>query len=84
MNVTIDLLDTGERSLLGLLTPKEIQTRRMKISDLYLDMANVRELALSERIAPVLEQLFGQSPALCNSLYFEKGSSSLRTSTRFI
>ncbi|HEX3378291.1 MAG TPA: phytanoyl-CoA dioxygenase family protein [Paraburkholderia sp.] len=74
MNVTIDLLDTGERSLLGLLTPKEIQTRRMKINDLYLDMANVRELALSERIAPVLEQLFGQSPALCNSLYFEKGS----------
>ncbi|NML34287.1 phytanoyl-CoA dioxygenase family protein [Paraburkholderia antibiotica] len=74
MNVTIDLLDTGERSLLGLLTPKEIETRRMKINDLYLDMTDVRELALSERIAPVLQQLFDQSPALCNSLYFEKGS----------
>jgi hypothetical protein len=74
MNVTVDLLDTGERSLLGLLTPQEIATRRMKINDLYLDMPEVRELALSERIAPILEQLLGQSPALCNSLYFEKGS----------
>jgi phytanoyl-CoA hydroxylase len=74
MNVTVDLLDTGERTFLGLLTPQEIATRRMKINDLYLDMPGVRELALSERIAPVLRQLFGQSPALCNSLYFEKGS----------
>ncbi|MBN3851316.1 phytanoyl-CoA dioxygenase family protein [Paraburkholderia sp. Ac-20342] len=74
MNVTIDLLDTGERSLLGLLTAEEIATRRMKINDLYLDMNNVRELALSERISFVLQQMFGQEPALCNSLYFEKGS----------
>jgi hypothetical protein len=74
MNVTVDLLDTGERSLLGLLTPQEIAVRRMKINDLYLDMPCVRELALSERIAAVLQELLGHSPALCNSLYFEKGS----------
>jgi len=74
LNVTVDLLDTGERSLLGLLTPQEIATRRMKINDLFLDMPNVRELALSDRIAPVLERLLGHTPALCNSLYFEKGS----------
>ncbi|WP_051377409.1 phytanoyl-CoA dioxygenase family protein [Paraburkholderia dilworthii] len=74
MNVTVDLLDTGERSLLGLLTAQEIATRRMKINDLYLDMPGVRELALSERIAPILRELLGQAPALCNSLYFEKGS----------
>ncbi|MBB5470755.1 hypothetical protein HDG32_006909 [Paraburkholderia sp. CI2] len=74
MNVTVDLLDTGERSFLGLLTPQEIATRRMKINDLYLDMAGVRELALSERIAPILLDLLGHLPALCNSLYFEKGS----------
>jgi ectoine hydroxylase-related dioxygenase (phytanoyl-CoA dioxygenase family) len=74
MNVTVDLLDTGERSLLGLLTPQEVATRRMKINDLYLDMPGVRELALSERIAPILQDLLGEAPALCNSLYFEKGS----------
>ncbi|SMG28244.1 phytanoyl-CoA dioxygenase family protein [Paraburkholderia susongensis] len=74
MNVTIDLLDTGERSLLGLLSPEEIKSRRMKINDLYLDMEDVRELALSDRIAPVLQELLGSAPALCNSLYFEKGS----------
>jgi ectoine hydroxylase-related dioxygenase (phytanoyl-CoA dioxygenase family) len=74
LNVTVDLLDTGERSLLGLLTPHEIATRRMKINDLYLDMPDVRELALSERLTPVLLDLLGHSPALCNSLYFEKGS----------
>ncbi|APA85430.1 phytanoyl-CoA dioxygenase family protein [Paraburkholderia sprentiae WSM5005] len=74
MNVTVDLLDTGERSLLGLLSPREIETLRMKINDLYLDMESVRELALSERIAAVLKDLLGHAPALCNSLYFEKGS----------
>jgi hypothetical protein len=74
MNVTVDLLDSGERTFLGLLSPHEVATRRMKINDLYLDMPDVRELALSERIAPVLQDLLGHSPALCNSLYFEKGS----------
>ncbi|MBN3801611.1 phytanoyl-CoA dioxygenase family protein [Paraburkholderia sp. Ac-20336] len=74
MNVTVDLLDTGERSLLGLLSPQEIATRRMKINDLYLDMEGVRELALSDRLALILGQLLEYPPALCNSLYFEKGS----------
>jgi ectoine hydroxylase-related dioxygenase (phytanoyl-CoA dioxygenase family) len=74
LNVTVDLLDTGERSLLGLLSEREIESRRMKINDLYLDMENVRELALSERIAAVLKDLLGNAPALCNSLYFEQGS----------
>lgn len=74
LNVTIDLLDTGERTLLGLLSAQEIATRRMKINDLYLDMPGVRNLALSDRLAPILRDLLGQDPALCNSLYFEKGS----------
>lgn len=74
LNVTVDLLDTGERSLLGLLSPHEIATRRMKINDLYLDMVDVREIALSDRLASILQQLLEHPPALCNSLYFEKGS----------
>src|SRR6185437_509481 len=74
LNVTVDLLDTGERSLLGLLSPHEIATRRMKINDLYLDMVDVRDIALSDRLASILQQLLEYPPALCNSLYFEKGS----------
>jgi phytanoyl-CoA hydroxylase len=74
LNVTIDLLDTGERTLLGLLSAREIATRHMKINDLYLDMPEVRYLALSDRLAPILRDLLDHTPALCNSLYFEKGS----------
>jgi ectoine hydroxylase-related dioxygenase (phytanoyl-CoA dioxygenase family) len=74
LDVTIDLLDTGERTLLGLLSAREIETRRMKINDLYLDMPGVRNLALSDRLAPILRDLLGYDPALCNSLYFEEGS----------
>jgi hypothetical protein len=74
LNVTIDLLDTGERTLLGLLSAQQIATRRMKINDLYLDMPEVRYMALSDRLTPILRDLLGHAPALCNSLYFDKGS----------
>ncbi|MFM0270087.1 phytanoyl-CoA dioxygenase family protein [Paraburkholderia aspalathi] len=74
LKVTVDLLDTGERTTLGLLSPDDIAGRRMKINDLYLDMPAVRELALSERITPILNSLLGADAALCNSLYFEHGS----------
>ncbi|MDE1149537.1 MAG: phytanoyl-CoA dioxygenase family protein [Azospirillaceae bacterium] len=73
-NVVVDLLDNGERTVLGLLSEEEIFRRRMKINDLYLTMPSVRELALSSRLAPILKRLLGHKPALCNSLYLEKGS----------
>ncbi|WP_306454030.1 phytanoyl-CoA dioxygenase family protein [Burkholderia sp. MSMB1835] len=72
--IVVDMLDTGERTTLGYLSPKEIESRRMKINDLYLPMASVRELSLSERLAPILGSLLGHTPVLCNSLYLEKGS----------
>lgn len=74
LNVTIDLLDTGERTALGLLTREEVLNRRMKINDLFLDMPEVRELALSQKIVPTLNEFLGDPATLCNSLYFEKGS----------
>lgn len=74
LDVVIDLLDTGERSILGLLSEAEIAARRMKINDLYLNLPAVRHLALSERLAPLLQRILGQPVVLCNSLYFEKGS----------
>lgn len=73
-DVVIDLLDTGERTSLALLERSEVGTRRMKINDLYLAEEVVRELALAERIVPLLRQLLGEAPALCNSLYFDFGS----------
>lgn len=34
----------------------------------------MRELALSDRVGPILNELLGDTVVLCNSLYFEKGS----------
>jgi phytanoyl-CoA hydroxylase len=71
--ITCDDMTTGERLLL-----KDAGRRRsisqLKINDLYLEMPNVRDLALNDRISPILSQLLEQTPLLCNSLYFEKGS----------
>ena len=74
-DTVVDLLDTGERTVLGLLTPDDVKTRRMKINDLHLNLGDVRALALAENIVPVLNKLLDSTPVLCNSLYFEKGSS---------
>ena len=46
----------------------------MKINDLHLQLGAVRDLALSDKLMPVVQRLLGHVPALCNSLYLEKGS----------
>jgi ectoine hydroxylase-related dioxygenase (phytanoyl-CoA dioxygenase family) len=74
LSVVVDLLDTNERTSLGLLPTEDIKSRRMKINDLYLDMPDLRSIALSDRLSPILRNLLGHAPTLCNSLYFEKGS----------
>lgn len=74
LQITVDLLDTGERTSLGLLTRAEVSNRRMKVNDLFLDMPEVRELALSKPLVPTLNSLLENPVALCNSLYFENGS----------
>jgi ectoine hydroxylase-related dioxygenase (phytanoyl-CoA dioxygenase family) len=74
LDVVVDMLDTGERTVLGLLSPEDLTARRMKINDLYLDTDEVRTIALGKRLAPILKELLGDTPVLCNSLYLEKGS----------
>ena len=74
LDVVIDSLETGERTVLGLLTPERIWGERMKINDLYLLRPEMRELALAPGLVRVLWALLGRVPALCNSLYLEKGS----------
>lgn len=73
-NIVVDMLETGARTRLSSLTADQVRTGRMKVNDLYLTMDNVRELAIEERLANVLNACMGAPVALCNSLYFEKGS----------
>jgi ectoine hydroxylase-related dioxygenase (phytanoyl-CoA dioxygenase family) len=73
-DVVIDNLENGDRTVLGLMTPEAIAHDRMKINDLYLFHENFRGLALSPPLLALLNQLLGHTPALCNSLYLEKGS----------
>ncbi len=47
----------------------------MKVNDLHLSVPNIRNLALSEKLVPILRELLGQVPVLCVSLLFQKGSS---------
>jgi phytanoyl-CoA hydroxylase len=74
MDVVADDLETGERSVLSLLPPDAVKRGRMKINDLYLQHPEIRALALDNRLAAILGNLLEHTPALCNSLYFEKGS----------
>ncbi len=75
MDVVIDNLENGERTVLGLMTAKAVWHDRMKINDLYLSVPEVREMALDRTLVRILFGLLGQVPSLCNSLYLEKGSS---------
>jgi ectoine hydroxylase-related dioxygenase (phytanoyl-CoA dioxygenase family) len=73
-DVVIDNLENGERTVLGLMQPDAVWRDRMKINDLYLTRPQTRDLALAPDLVPILWALLGHVPALCNSLYLEKGS----------
>lgn len=73
-DVVIDDLENGARTVLGLMSPEAVRTHRMKINDLYLTCPEMRDLALAQKLVPPLRELLGYNPALCNSLYLEKGS----------
>lgn len=74
MDVVIDDLENGDRTVLGLMTQEAVRTHRMKVNDLYLCTAEIRGQALAAGLVPVLWGLLGHVPVLCNSLYLEKGS----------
>jgi ectoine hydroxylase-related dioxygenase (phytanoyl-CoA dioxygenase family) len=74
MDVVIDNLEHGERTVLGLMTAEAVAHDRMKVNDLYLGSPEQRALALAPGLVPILWALLGHVPALCNSLYLEKGS----------
>lgn len=72
--VTVDDMDVDRRMRLRDVTADARREHRFKVNDLYLEQASVRHLALNERLVPVLKDLLGEAPALCNSLSLEYGS----------
>jgi ectoine hydroxylase-related dioxygenase (phytanoyl-CoA dioxygenase family) len=73
MEIVVDNLLDGERTFYGLARNRESQN--FKINDLYLSVAEVRQLALEERLSELLRALLdGMRPVLCNTLSLIKGS----------
>jgi phytanoyl-CoA hydroxylase len=72
-DVIVDDLVTGRRCRIGDLDEGE-RRHRFKVNDLYLTDPDIRQVALSDRLGMVLEELLGDEPTICNTLNFDKGS----------
>lgn len=72
--IVVDDMVTGERKLLASVSEHDRLNHRFKLNDLYLEVPDVRSLAINDRLTPILKKLLGHTPVLCNSLDFEKGS----------
>jgi hypothetical protein len=72
--LVVDKLRDGQRVRLADLPVADRAERLLKLNDLYLEEEAVRRVALADRLVPVLAELLGDPPVLCNSLNFEKGS----------
>ncbi len=71
--VVVDDNRTGQRSYLSQVD-KDQSNNWYKVNDLYLEIPVVRNVGLNERLSPILKELLGDTPVLCNSLSFERGS----------
>lgn len=72
--VTVDDMDLDRRMRLRDVPADARKAHRFKVNDLYLEQASVRRLALNDRLVPLLQQLLGERPAVCNSLSLEYGT----------
>lgn len=72
--IVVDDLVTGRRSRLMDVDTDARREHRFKVNDLYLECEEVRQLALNPRITPILSELLGHRPVVCNSLNFQQGS----------
>ena len=72
--LVVDNTVTGLRSKLTDVPRTDRSPRMYKLNDLYLEEPVIRELALGERLRPILAELLGEPAVLCNSLNFENGS----------
>ncbi len=72
--IVVDDLVTGERKALASVSAEDRESHRFKLNDLYLEIPVIRQLAINDRLSPILTKLLGHTPVLCNSLNFEQGS----------
>src|SRR4051812_8282031 len=71
--IVVDDLAVGERTFLA--AARDPQHGRFKFNDLYLQLSEVRDLALSPILSRLLRALLhGDRPVLCFSLNFVQGS----------
>lgn len=54
--------------------PATARNAPYKLNDLYLSREEIREVVVGARLAPILGELLGGFPMVCNSLNFEFGS----------
>lgn len=73
--IVVDDLETGARKRLKDVERQERGSHRFKLNDLYLELPEIRALAINKKITPILNELLGETTVLCNSLSFEQGSS---------
>jgi ectoine hydroxylase-related dioxygenase (phytanoyl-CoA dioxygenase family) len=75
-NATIDVIHgpyVGKR-FRAAETPLEALNGPIKINDLFLELPEVRHLALNKRLTGILSELMDGAPMVCNSLNFMWGS----------
>ena len=73
-DVIVDDLVTNARRRITDVSDDDAREHRFKINDLYLSDRRLRDVALSERVGMVLEELLGDEPVACNTLNFDYGS----------
>lgn len=72
--IVVDDLVTGQRLRMQDVSELAKREHRFKVNDLYLELPAIRAVALNERLTPILTELLGHTPVVCNSLSFEQGS----------
>ena len=72
--IVVDDLMTGKRLRLMDVSEEARRDHRFKVNDLFLEHEDVRRLALNPRLTPIVRDLLGHVPVICNSLSFQQGS----------
>jgi ectoine hydroxylase-related dioxygenase (phytanoyl-CoA dioxygenase family) len=73
-DVVVDDLFTSTRKKLCRVSDADRRNHIFKVNDLYLCEPVMRETALHSRLAAILQRLIGDTPVLCNTLSFTRGS----------
>ena len=72
--IVVDDLVTNQRLRLMDVAEDARREHRFKVNDLFLECEEVRDLALNSRLTPIVRDLLGHVPVICNSLSFQQGS----------